>query len=187
MYTTCSQSLTLADFKLSAVGSQERPLSTAKGSTPVVPPVPESSSNTPNPELMREILWYDNGTTGLTLKVDALVNGNSVHAVLDTVAQASVLSWSWVEKNDISISDGVNVMLKGPTPDVTFQATLVKQVSIQLGRTVRFCDLYVANISDDMLLGLDILKLFRLSIDLANDVVTLPDGIGYFCLQIRTV
>ena len=124
---------------------------------------------------MREILWHDNGTTRLTLKVDALVDGNSVHTVLDTAAQASVLSWSWVEKNDISISDGVNVLLKGPTPDVTFQATLVKQVSIQLGRTVRFCDLYVANISDDMLLGLDILKLFRLSIDLANDVVILPD------------
>ena len=124
---------------------------------------------------MREILWYDNGTTGLTLKVDALVDGDSVHVVIDTAAQANVLSWSWVEENDISISDGVTVLLKRPTSDVTFQATLVKQVSIQLGQTVRFCDLYVANISDDMLLGLDLLKLFRLSIHLANDVLTLPD------------
>ena len=94
-------------------------------------------------------------------------------AVIDSGAQVTVVSrrlWDVVGKGAVIDT----VKLKGATQD-TMMADIVENVEIEAGGVRRGTKIFVADITDDCIFGLDCMKLFKMVVDLNKGVV----GVGH--------
>ena len=128
--------------------------------------IPEKES-----ESIREITLYANSAKGQSLVVDVVINGTKVPAVLDTAAQVTVLSEKMATNFSVNPESTEFVKLKGANIGGQFRARLARNVCITMGQVTYFWDVYIAPISDGMLIGLDFLTACGAVINLENKSV----------------
>ena len=108
---------------------------------------------------------------GTSLIVPAKCEKLSVDAVVDTAAQATLISQNLFNKVKRAYGKGTSVVLKG-LGEQPVDAKSVPDFEFKLGeRTFRWT-VYVAPMSDDMILGLDFLKHHHATVDLVQNRVT---------------
>ena len=97
-----------------------------------------------------------------------------MEAVIDCGAQVTVIQRKWMESrlNDVILSESVK--LKGASEHGIMQASKAEDVSIDLGGSKVSLPVYVADISDDCILGLDWMRANKVTIDFEHGVVFLP-------------
>ena len=121
---------------------------------------------------IREVTWKEKQTPCF-LVIDIKVGGVGCEAVIDSGAQVTVVSrrqWDVVGKGAVIDT----VKLKGPTQD-TMMADIVENVEIEAGGVRRGTKIFVADITNDCIFGLDCMKLFKMVVDLNKGVV----GVGH--------
>ena len=125
-----------------------------------------------NVKKIREVTWKEKQTP-CSLVIDIEVGGVGCEAVIDSGAQVTVVSrrlWDVVGKGVVIDT----VKLKGATQD-TMMADIVENVEIEAGGVRRGTKIFVADITDDCIFGLDCMKLFKMVVDLYKGVV----GVGH--------
>ena len=130
------------------------------------------SGGVTNVNEIREVTWKEKQTP-CSLVIDIKVGGVGCEAVIDSGAQVTVVSrrlWNVVGKG--AVIDTVKI--KGATQD-TMMADIVENVEIEAGGVRRGTKIFVADISDDCIFGLDCMKLFKMVVDLNKGVV----GVGH--------
>ena len=97
-------------------------------------------------------------------------------AVIDTAAQVTVLSKKLLNELIVNNCKPVEtVKLKCAGPGQYLIAELYPKVQLQLGPLTVFQDMYVTDIQDDMLLGLDFLLANKVSINLNECIINVLD------------
>ena len=116
----------------------------------------------------------DQSHVGYSLVLGIEVEGVKLEAVIDCGAQVTVLKRKWMESwlSEVALSENVN--LKGAAEHGNMQASKAESVSIELGGSKVHLPVYVADISDDCILGLDWIRANKVTIDFEHGVVFLP-------------
>ena len=130
------------------------------------------SGGVTNVNEIREVTWKEKQTP-CSLVIDIKVGGVGCEAVIDSGSQVTVVSrrlWDAVGKGAVIDT----VKLKGATQD-TMMADIVGNVEIEAGGVQRGTKIFVADITDDCIFGLDCMKLFKMVVDLNKGVV----GVGH--------
>ena len=108
-----------------------------------------------------------NGTGNLLVPIT--VYDEQTSAIIDTAAQATIMSSKLAQKLVKSLKYGPRFSLKGPNMGAEIPAQLCKLVEIGIGRHTFHWDVFVADIRDDFILGLDFLTNFGLDISLLSN------------------
>ena len=119
------------------------------------------------------------GIINIIIIIIIKINGVKTCAIVDSAAQVTIVRSNLLKNvsNNNQVL-GEKVKLKGiGNKNSTVLATKVKDVEIQLGNTTYIWDVFSADISDPMLLGLDFLSEKNCTIDLMKNFLVLPDGI----------
>ena len=118
--------------------------------------------------VIREVIWGENSTP-CSLVIDIKVEGVDCEEVIDSRAQVSVVSRNfWKSMGRGEVVD--TVKLKGATQDI-MMAGVVERVDIETGDVRRNIKVFVADISDDCIFGLDRMKQFQMVVDLNKGVI----------------
>ena len=122
------------------------------------------------PPQVREVVVRSTAvnTAGYSLVVPVRVKGKTLEGVVDTGADGTVINSKFI---DITQFEAEPVMLKGLEPDRLIAGHLIKDVAINLGGRMYRWDLYVAPISDDLLLGLDFMIAYKVDPLISRNVL----------------
>jgi transposase InsO family protein len=107
------------------------------------------------------------------LLIPTSVNGVETFAVIDTAAQASLISLSLAKKMKPPLKYEAKFTLKGPNIGSDIPAKFCKNLEIAIGEHVYIWDVFVADIHDDFILGLDFMANFGLDICLTERYLTI--------------
>ena len=106
-----------------------------------------------------------------SLVLDVHVGGKVCEAVIDSGAQVTVLNRRVFEGLEKKPKVGRRVRLKGPADDNVMMADVIEEFRIGIGGTYCNNRVFIADISDECILGLDTMKLFKMVIDLDKGIV----------------
>ena len=125
---------------------------------------PETSIATPGVTI-REV-HMGTKREGWNLVIPAKILGRECNAIIDTAAQVTVINRDFFQtlENRPSVVETVN--LKGASDSNLMLANYVKEVPLQIGTSKYKWNVFVADISDQMILGLDFLKESQAVVDL---------------------
>ena len=110
-----------------------------------------------------------------SLYVSIAVNGTPTQALVDLGAQVTVLSRGFLEGMQVPPKIIEAVRLKGAGRDSQMAGHFTERVKIQFGDRQFYWCVYVALISDPVILGLDFLKAIGASIDLPSATISIGD------------
>ena len=108
---------------------------------------------------------------GYSIMIPVKVNNSDNLAVVDTAAQVTVLSKDFAVGLGISLTGADKVLLKGAAKEGSMVASIVKGIKLAIGKSVFQWDVYVAPITDDIILGLDFLVANECVVDLKSSAV----------------
>ena len=111
-----------------------------------------------------------NASGGINLVLPVKINGVTVEAILDTGAQITVISEELAKKARLPSRSGEPVYLKG-VQDSVVRARSGGKARVAIGKTETKWHLIVAKITDDIIIGLDLLYHLKVVIDLAEYTV----------------
>ena len=122
------------------------------------------------PPQVREVVVRSTAvnTAGYSLVVPVRVKGKTLEGVVDTGADGTVINSKFI---DITQFEAEPVILKGLEPDRLIAGHLIKDMAINLGGRIYRWDLYVAPISDDLLLGLDFMIAYKVDPLISRNVL----------------
>ena len=108
---------------------------------------------------------------GDSLIIQVQVEGVMVEAVIDCGAQVTVIRRDWVQRwlGNLALSD--SFQLKGASEHGSMSAMRADKVSINLDGVTVSIPVYVADISDDCILGLDWIRANKATIDFEHGVL----------------
>ena len=109
------------------------------------------------------------------LKVKLKVDNLTVNSILDTGCSSSVISTEIYNKLPIKHNVIMTKEMRTAGKDMKITAKLVGPVKIAIGNNLLFKTIYVADIKDDMLLGLDILIDLKAQIDIDKSTIKFRD------------
>ena len=109
------------------------------------------------------------------LLIPITINGVSLHAVLDTAAQVSVVGSRFVDNFLPTLKFFGAFTLNGIKADSPLPASRSDDVQVTLGDKIFQWKFLKADISDDCILGLDFIANFKLDIRLSENTVTVGD------------
>ena len=144
--------------------------------------------------VVQEIKFRED-TSPCSLILEVQVGDRVCEAVIDSGAQVTVLSRGVFEKLKNKPKVGRRVRLKGPADDNIMMADVVEKFRLGIGGTYYTNRVFIADISDECIFGLDSMKLFKMVIDLDKGIVgvngkVLPGRLKYvgggrrcFCTQ----
>lgn len=115
---------------------------------------------------------YPEEEKGCSLVTEVQLEGKTISAVIDTAAQVTVVSEKIAGDVTKLLQPSENVRLKGANIGTQFPAKVVKDVRIAIGGKEYVWDVFVAPISDDMLIGLDFLTKCAAVINLEKGTLT---------------
>ena len=156
--------------------AQEKPLRAA-GEQPVAVKLDEESGCVIDDIVeMREVM-VRTGSDMCTLVIDMTINNHYVEAVVDSGAQVSVLSRRFYDSLSCRLKPVESIRLKGASASGVMVGCRVDGVEVDLGDGHGNCSMsmYVANITDNCILGLDYLKARKTVIDLSQGVLVVND------------
>ena len=110
-------------------------------------------------------------TGGVSLKAKCFVGGTEFLGVIDTAAEVTVMSWGAFRKLNSAPDPVRKLTLRGAGVGQKFEAVEVGPVKIELGDKSLNHSVYVGNINDDLLIGIDVLKAFNATIDMGMGTV----------------
>ena len=127
---------------------------------------------------MREVM-VRTGSDRCTLAIDMTINNHYVEAVVDSGAQVSVLSRKFYDSLSCRPKPVESIRLKGASASGVMVGCRVDGVEVDLGdgHGNYSMTMYVANITDNCILGLDYLKAHKAVIDLSQGVLVVNDTI----------
>ena len=127
---------------------------------------------------MREVM-VRTGSDRCTLVIDMTINNHYVEAVVDSGAQVSVLSRKFYDCLSCRPKPVESIRLKGASASGVMVGCRVDGVEVDLGdgHGNYSMTMYVANITDNCILGLDYLKARKAVIDLSQGVLVVNDTI----------
>ncbi|CAG2209806.1 unnamed protein product [Mytilus edulis] len=108
-----------------------------------------------------------------TMYIPVLVNGFKSHGVIDSGAQVSILNTELFRKLQTKPKLSDTVVVKGISTAGTIQAEVAEKVALQIGRSKIECNMLVADIEDELILGLDFLETNRVIVDHGQYTITL--------------
>ena len=104
------------------------------------------------------------------------IGQSTVSAVVDTAAQVTDISKRLADKLRFKRVEP-HTQLRRTAPDSVMLAWLVRKVPIQAGKMLWHWDVFVSDISDDFILGLDLLKHMHAIVDLTENRVKIRSDI----------
>jgi transposase InsO family protein len=107
------------------------------------------------------------------MEIPLLLNGHEVLAIVDSAAEATVVSSSLAKAAGITDWENTIVKLAGAFHDTKTTGKKVKGVPVQLGDWKCHCDVIISDLNDPMLLGCDFLRNNRCTINFNNNTVTI--------------
>ncbi|MCU7901934.1 MAG: reverse transcriptase family protein [Candidatus Thiodiazotropha sp. (ex Lucinoma aequizonata)] len=110
-------------------------------------------------------------------KVEMIVQGQAVSAVVDTAAEITLISDRLCQSFQVHPPILRPCRIATAGRELSMEGIVIGPVEMQLGTTVYVEDIYVAPIEDDMLLGFDFLKKYGAKIDMQKGVLILSDDI----------
>ena len=127
-----------------------------------------------NGMMMREVTLREESDR-CTLVVNLTINTEDVEAVVDSGAQVSVLSKGFYDSLSDKPPIAEKIRLKGASASGVMIASRIDDVCVGLCGVRNKQSMYVADINDKCILGLDYLKTNKAVIDLDKGVLTLGD------------
>ena len=125
---------------------------------------------------MSPVLSTINTSLGSSLNnitITIIVNNVPIEGTLDTAAQITVVNDKCFQTLNLKLSRK-QVMLKQADGGSTIIATVIPNVALQIGSFKLKMDIYVAKISDPLLLGLNFMLKAKAILDLQTNVMTVP-------------
>ena len=123
---------------------------------------------------VREVMWKKHD--GLSVIIPMTIRDVKIKAVVDSAAQVTVISKELFEKiSSKGAFQGENVNLICAGKSTKIGARKVNQVIFYISNRKYVMSMYVADINDDMLLGVDFLSKYRAVIDFKNNLFTVDD------------
>ena len=110
-----------------------------------------------------------------SLVVEVKVSGISIEAVVDSGAHITVLQRGWVERWAPHLQSDEVVNLNSAAAGGVIPATLRKEVDITLNGVSITMSIYVADINDDCILGLDWMRAARVRLDFEHGILEFKD------------
>lgn len=143
------------------------------------PPPPQEiirgTNTSDSTEVLREVEFLNPNSQRLNIIVPASLHGENTSAVLDTASQVTVVSEELYQKLKDPPPKTESVVLKGAAKEGRMRAALLKNVLIELQGNRYSWDVYVAPISDNLLLGLDFMNAHRCVINLKEHTLSIAD------------
>ena len=162
----------------------------ARGSTPVAASgncvlnkevtVIAHTCPTPDPILLATSVQP---TKGVTITIPVSIKGTALLGIVDTAAQVTVIEKSLADSLKI-FTTGVPTHLRGTGRGSAISAWRAGKIPLRIMKQTFHWDVVVAEISDDFILGLDLLKHTHAVIDLVKNQVVLGNQI--VCATSRT-
>jgi hypothetical protein len=118
--------------------------------------------------------------------VDVSVGGIPVKGVIDSAAQVTVLSTRVFNKLPKSTPITGKVRLQGVESTTGILAQVAPQITLGIGQEELQWETYVAEIDDDILIGLDLLTAIECKVDFGAATITMPSGVIQGTLQKAT-
>ena len=113
------------------------------------------------------------GSSLNNITITIIVNNVPIEGTLDTTAQITVINDKCFQTLNLKLSRK-QVILKHSDGGSTIIATVIPNVALQIGSFKLKMDIYVAKISDPLLLGLDFILKAKAILDLQTNVMTAP-------------
>ena len=113
---------------------------------------------------------------GMTMVVPVYIGGRKISAVVDTAAQVTLVRNDMWSSMQLHTGKPELVQLSNAEKNSDMEGYLHVNVGFVLGGHKYFSDIVVANISDDMILGLNFLKQHKCRIDLEEDSLEMQNG-----------
>ena len=110
-----------------------------------------------------------------SLVVEVKVSGIYIEAVVDSGAHITVLQRGWVERWAPHLQSDEVVNLNSAAAGGVIPATLRKEVDITLNGVSITMSIYVADINDDCILGLDWMRAARVRLDFEHGILEFKD------------
>jgi len=133
---------------------------------------------------IREVVLYQQSTDAENLYVEIFINSNKFLAVVDSASEVSVLNKSVLHQLGPKLKQ--DIILKGVGRGSKIEARYTDNLDVKLGSLKAKWKFVVADISDDIILGIDILEHCHAIIDLANYSIRInQESIPGLCLQNR--
>ena len=114
-------------------------------------------------------------STHESLVVEVKVSGIPIEAVVDSGAHITVLQRGWVEQWAPHLQSDEVVNLNSAAAGGVIPATLRKEVDITLNGVCINMSIYVADINDDCILGLDWMRAMRVRLDFEHGILEFKD------------
>ena len=114
-------------------------------------------------------------STHESLVVEVKVSGIPIEAVVDSGAHITVLQHGWVEQWAPHLQSDEVVNLNSAAAGGVIPATLRKEVDITLNSVCINMSIYVADINDDCILGLDWMRATRVRLDFEHGILEFKD------------
>ena len=114
-------------------------------------------------------------STHESLVVEVKVSGIPIEAVVDSGAHITVLQRGWVEQWAPHLQSDEVVNLNSAAAGGVIPATLRKEVDITLNSVCINMSIYVADINDDCILGLDWMRATRVRLDFEHGILEFKD------------
>ena len=118
---------------------------------------------------IREVTLKLMSSENLTPIISIKLNNFRIDAIVDTAAQVTVVNNSLYEEISGPIESYESIRLKGAGNDQYFEGKFIPKQSLTIGNQNYLIDLYVAPISDDIILGADFLIQNKAKIDFASN------------------
>ena len=119
---------------------------------------------------VKEIVVRDHFAMSLIIPLH--LQGNPTYGVVDTAAQVTVVSSRLVESMGVKYSHGEKVVLKGIAKTL-LSGTKIANFPIKIQEQMYLHDVYITDIDDPILIGLDFLTTYFCQIDLKTNSVTI--------------
>ncbi|CAG2185743.1 unnamed protein product [Mytilus edulis] len=126
---------------------------------------------------VKEVSMYGDDTKykPINLVLQITINGKQADAIVDTAAQVTVINFDFAKSLDPAIEVKEPVILKGAGKDNSITARYADRVAIKVGKTETRWRVIVADITDPVILGLDVLQHIKAVINLVDLTITV-DG-----------
>ncbi|VDI12065.1 Hypothetical predicted protein [Mytilus galloprovincialis] len=111
----------------------------------------------------------------INLVLQITINGKQADAIVDTAAQVTVINFDFAKSLDPAIEVKEPVILRGAGKDNSITARYTDRVAIKVGKTETRWRVIVADITDPVILGLDVLQHIKAVINLVDLTITV-DG-----------
>ncbi len=130
---------------------------------------------------VRELTLRD--SVGISLGIPMSIGNKEVFGVVDSAAQITVVSSRVFPELHLSTAKSELVRIKNAQTGSAMDGYLVKSVQFLIGNKTYMWDVVVADISDELLLGLDFLKAHSAKLDFERNTITLQGDVIHATLK----